>query len=110
MNIGLLAGASYAFYVQPRLRHDTKVITSALAAAFVLFRAESYTAKACRSTFWGKASEREVEERPLIYHRSREHMLRPWALRRTIGFGEFVLHMSKLGPISISGGQLTSVS
>ncbi|KAI0253974.1 hypothetical protein BJV78DRAFT_1097026, partial [Lactifluus subvellereus] len=86
VNIGLLAGASYAFYVQPRLRHDTKIITSALAAAFVLFRAESYTAKACRSTFSDKAAEREVEERPLIDRRGREHALRPCVLGGTIGF------------------------
>jgi hypothetical protein len=47
VNIGLLAGGSYAFYTQPKLRHDTKIITSAIVATFALFGAESYVARTC---------------------------------------------------------------
>jgi hypothetical protein len=109
VNIGLLAGTSYAFYIQPRLRRDTKLITSALVAALVLFSAETYATEACRSTPKCRAAERDIEERSAIYHRAREYVRRPGVLGGIVGLGKFVRYQ-EAGPIPIliSGGQLTS--
>jgi hypothetical protein len=76
VNIGLLAGGSYALYTRPRLRCDTKVIVSAMAATFALFGTERYAIKACQSSpknvqDWNKE---EGSEAALACHRVREHV------------------------------------
>lgn len=82
MNIGLLAGASYAFYTHPRLRRDTKAIISTIAATFALFSAESYAAE----TRQGKAAKRKArEEGGSVYRRVRERALRSGGLGGVVG-------------------------
>jgi len=49
VNIGLLAGGSYAFYTHPNLRRDTRIIASAAAATFALFGVETYAIKVCQN-------------------------------------------------------------
>jgi hypothetical protein len=88
VNISLLAGASYAFYTQPRFRRDTKVITTALVAAVMLFSAETYATEACQSTASCRAAERGIEDRPVSYRRAHEYALRPRVLGRMFGLGE----------------------
>ncbi|KAH9176434.1 hypothetical protein EDB89DRAFT_162504 [Lactarius sanguifluus] len=95
-NIGLLAGASYAFYTYPRLRRDTKVIISTLAATFALFGAESYAAEARQSKPEGKAAKRKAREEGSAYKPVIEHVLRPGGLSGLVG----LLNVGVLGVVS----------
>jgi len=87
VNIGLLAGASYAFYTHPRLRRDTKAIISTIAATFALFSAESYAvAEAPQIKSKGKAAKRKArEEGGPVYSRVRERALRSGGLGGAVG-------------------------
>ncbi|KAH9978531.1 hypothetical protein BGW80DRAFT_1165130 [Lactifluus volemus] len=104
VNISLLAGASYALYAPPRLRRDTKVITTALVAAVMLFGAETYATEACQSTARCRAAEREsrdIEHRSANYRRAHEYALRPRVIGRIFGLGESsVLRFMELKMIS----------
>ena len=84
-NIGLLAGASYAFYTHPRLRRDTRVIVSTIAAAFVLFGAESYVAEVRQIKSESKAAKRKAREEGSSYRRLGEHVLRSGGLSGAVG-------------------------
>jgi hypothetical protein len=59
VNIGLLAGGSYAFYTHPNLRRDTRIIASTAAATFALFGIETYAIKVCQNK---NATDRNDEE------------------------------------------------
>ncbi|KAI9463540.1 hypothetical protein BJY52DRAFT_1202861 [Lactarius psammicola] len=84
-NIGLLAGASYAFYTYPRLRRDTKVILSTITATFALFGAESYVAEARQRKSKGKAAKRNAREEDSVYRRVSERMLRSGGYSGLVG-------------------------
>jgi len=92
-NIGLLAGASYAFYTYPRLRRDTKVIVSTISAAFALFGAESYVAEARLIKSKGKAAKRKAREEGSVYRRMAEYVLKSGGLGGVVG----LLNVSVLG-------------
>ena len=97
MNISLLAGASYAFYIRPRLRGDIKVITTALVAAVMLFGAETYAIEARESAARCRAAERGIEDRSVNHRRAHEYALRPRVLGKIFGLGESsVLHFREL--------------
>lgn len=92
VNIGLLAGAARAFYVQPNLRRDTKVISSTAAATLTLLTAEGFLAEKYRKTPRGQDEERRAkEEGTLIYKHLREIILRPGVLGGLLGLGTFPL-------------------
>lgn len=88
VNIGLLAGGSYAFYSHPNLRRDTKIITSAMVASFALFGTESYAIKTCRNTPKGNVTDRKIDEgstAAFVYHCVREHVPRSGVFGGTAG-------------------------
>jgi hypothetical protein len=88
VNIGLLAGASRAFYINPRYRHDTTAISSTIAATIALLSAEGYAAEQYRKTPRGQEEERRAkEEGSLIYKHIREQILRPGVLGGLVGVG-----------------------
>ncbi|KAK7438041.1 hypothetical protein VKT23_018208 [Stygiomarasmius scandens] len=81
VNIGLLAGAARAFYTQPHLRRDTKVLASTAAATFALLSAEAFGVEQYRQTPRGREEERRArEEGSLLYQHARELILRPKVL------------------------------
>ncbi|KAF8274412.1 hypothetical protein EI94DRAFT_1794212 [Lactarius quietus] len=84
-NIGLLAGASYAFYTHPQLRRDTKVIISTVATAFALFGAESYAAEARQGKSEGKEGKRKAREEGSVYRRVGENVQRSGGLGGAVG-------------------------
>ncbi|KAJ7096437.1 hypothetical protein C8R44DRAFT_717981 [Mycena epipterygia] len=86
VNIGLMAGAARAFYVQPHYRHDTTVISSTVAATLAILSVEGYVAEAYRQTAAGQAEERRAkEEGALIYRHLRERILREGTLGGLVG-------------------------
>ncbi|KAI0266880.1 hypothetical protein BC834DRAFT_823290 [Gloeopeniophorella convolvens] len=97
VNVGLLAGASYAFYTQPQFRRDAKIVTSAIASVFALLGAEGYAAEIYRTTPEGKEAERKArKEGSLVYRHAREHILRPGVLGGLVGLA----NVGVLGTIS----------
>jgi len=86
VNVGLLAGASRAFYVNPHYRRDTTVISSTVAATVALLSAEGYAAEQYRKTPRGQDEERRAkQEGTLIYKHLREQILRPNVLGGLVG-------------------------
>lgn len=89
VNVGLLTYASYALYTQPRLRHDTRLLSSAAAGALLLFGAEGYAAERYRETPAGREEERRArKEGAVLYRHAREAVLRPGVLGGLLGFCE----------------------
>ncbi|KAJ7262290.1 hypothetical protein B0H12DRAFT_1231321 [Mycena haematopus] len=96
VNIGLLAGAARAFYVNPHYRRDTQVISTAVAATLAVFGVEAYTAEAYRRTAAGQEEERKAkEEGALIYRHVREQILRPGTLGGLLG----VINLAIIGSL-----------
>ncbi|KAF7361953.1 hypothetical protein MVEN_00540300 [Mycena venus] len=96
VNIGLLAGAARAFYVNPHYRRDTQVISSTVAATLAILGAEGYAAEAYRKTAAGQEEERKAkEEGALIYRHLREQILRPGTLGGLVG----IINLAILGTI-----------
>ncbi|KII92291.1 hypothetical protein PLICRDRAFT_467215 [Plicaturopsis crispa FD-325 SS-3] len=86
VNIGLLAGAGRAFYAQPHLRRDTKVISSTIAGALALLSVEGYAAEKYAQTPRGHAeAQRAKKEGSLIYKHLHEQVLRPGVLGGLVG-------------------------
>ncbi|ETW80714.1 hypothetical protein HETIRDRAFT_445244 [Heterobasidion irregulare TC 32-1] len=86
VNIGLFAGASYAYYTHPPLRRDARAIASTVAVAVALLGGEGYAAEQFRQTPQGKKEERRArEEGSLVYRHAREHILRPGVLGGIVG-------------------------
>ncbi|KAI0054972.1 hypothetical protein BV25DRAFT_323424 [Artomyces pyxidatus] len=86
VNVGLLAGASYAYYTEPRLRRDARAIASTVISAFAILGAEGYAADTYRRTPEGRTHERKVrEEGSAVYRYAREHVLRPGVLGGLLG-------------------------
>jgi len=101
VNIGLLAGGSYAFYTQPKLRHDTKMITSAIVATFALFGAESYVAQTCpRPLKENKAYRRGEEDRATSFVCHPAHEPEPMRMSRIV---EGTTGIVNAGVLSIVG-------
>ena len=88
MNIGLLAGAARAFYVNPGYRRDTKVLSTTAAATFALLGLEGYGAAWYANTPKGQAEAKKAkEEGTLVYRHAREQILRPGVLGGLLGLG-----------------------
>ncbi|KAJ7217016.1 hypothetical protein GGX14DRAFT_601723 [Mycena pura] len=86
VNVGLMAGAARAFYVNPHYRRDTTVISSVAAAALALLSVEGYAAEAYRETAAGREEERKArKEGALIYRHVKERILRPGTLGGLVG-------------------------
>ncbi|KAH7875178.1 hypothetical protein F5879DRAFT_888432 [Lentinula edodes] len=86
INLGLLAGASRAFYTQPNLRSDRKVIASTTAAALAILGVEGFAAEKYAQTPKGQNEARRAkEEGTLIYKHLRENILRPGVLGGLLG-------------------------
>jgi len=86
LNIGLLAGASRAFYTQPHLRSDRKLIASTAAATLAILGVEGFAAEKYAETDQGKAEARRAKkEGTLIYKHLRENILRPQVLGGLLG-------------------------
>ncbi|THH15476.1 hypothetical protein EW146_g5004 [Bondarzewia mesenterica] len=86
VNLGLFAGAGYAYYTHPSLRRDTKVIASTAAVAAVLLGGEGYAAEKFRESPRGQEEERKArKEGSLIYRHAREQILRPGVLGGIVG-------------------------
>ncbi|KAF5370896.1 hypothetical protein D9758_002036 [Tetrapyrgos nigripes] len=89
VNVGLLAGASRAFYTQPHLRRDTKAIAGTAAAAIALLSAETFAVEQYRQTPQGQEEERRArEEGTILYKHLREQILRPGVLGGLLGLGK----------------------
>jgi hypothetical protein len=89
VNIGLLASAGRAFYVNPQYRRDTAIISSTVAATITLLSLEGYAAEKYRNTPQGQEEERCAKaEGALIYKHAREHILRPGVLGGLVGASE----------------------
>ncbi|KAJ7502719.1 hypothetical protein B0H11DRAFT_1986098 [Mycena galericulata] len=92
VNIGLLAGAARAFYVQPHYRRDTTAISSTVAATLAILGVEGYAAEAYRKTAAGQEEERKAkEEGALIYRHVKEQILRPGTLGGLVGVINLVI-------------------
>ncbi|KAJ6499414.1 hypothetical protein C8R45DRAFT_982310 [Mycena sanguinolenta] len=86
VNIGLLAGAARAFYVNPHYRRDTQIISATTAATLAILGVEGYAAEAYRKTAAGQEEERRAkEEGAVIYRHLREQILRPGTLGGLLG-------------------------
>jgi hypothetical protein len=89
VNVGLLAGATRAFYTQPDLRRNTTVISSTAAAALGLLAIEGYAAEQYRQTPRGQDEERRArKEGSAFYKHSKEAILRPGVLGGLVGVGK----------------------
>ncbi|KAI0074153.1 hypothetical protein K474DRAFT_1665732 [Panus rudis PR-1116 ss-1] len=96
VNVGLISGAGYAFYTQPHLRRDKRLISSTVAGALALFGAEGYLAEKYRETPAGQEEERKArEEGAALYRVAKEHILRPGVLGGLVG----VLNAGILGTL-----------
>lgn len=96
VNVGLLAGASYAFYTHPHLRSDKQAIGGTLAAALVLSGVEGYAVERFRETPYGQEEERRAkQEGALLYRHAREAVLRPGVLGGLVG----VVNLGVLGTV-----------
>ncbi|KAJ7497183.1 hypothetical protein FB451DRAFT_1210419 [Mycena latifolia] len=96
VNIGLLAGAARAFYVQPHYRRDTTVISSTVAATLALLSVEGYAAEAYRKTAAGEEEERRAkQEGALLYRHAREQIMRPGTLGGLVG----IINLAILGAV-----------
>lgn len=100
MNIGLLAGGSYALYTRPRLRRDTRVIISVMATTFALFGAERHAIRSCRSSPKNVKDWNTEEGSGAACHRIREHVPGLGISGGATGLGKPHL-MHKLKPISV---------
>lgn len=81
-----MAGASRAFYTQPHLRRDTKVISSTVAATLAIFTAEGFAVEKYSQTPRGKAeAKRAKEEGTLLYKHAHEAILRPGVAGGIVG-------------------------
>ena len=84
MNVGLLSGATYAFYTRPELRRDVRIVWSAVAASLAILSGEAYIAKAHH-----RGSEEKGHtlrnERSILYPHVREVILRPGVLGGFLG-------------------------
>ncbi|KAI0815221.1 hypothetical protein BC629DRAFT_1579714 [Irpex lacteus] len=86
VNVGLLGFASYSLYTKPHLRRDTKLLSSAAAAALALLSAEGYAAEKYRETPAGQEEERRArKEGAALYRVARENLLRPGVLGGLVG-------------------------
>lgn len=106
VNIGLLAGATRAFYTQPHLRSDRKFIASTAAAALAILGVEGFAAEKYHQTPQGQEEARLAKkEGTIIYKVSilaiglsilipfkhlRENVLRPGVLGGFLGLGKSV--------------------
>ncbi|KAJ7078947.1 hypothetical protein B0H15DRAFT_859876 [Mycena belliarum] len=96
VNIGLMAGAARAFYVQPLYRRDTTIISSTVAAALAILSVEGYAAEAYRKTAAGQEEERRAkEEGAVLYRHAREQILRPGTLGGLVG----IINLAILGTV-----------
>ncbi|KAI0051629.1 hypothetical protein FA95DRAFT_243749 [Auriscalpium vulgare] len=97
VNVGLLAGTSYALYTEPRFRRDPRILSSTVVATLALFSAEGYAAESFRKTPAGREEERKAKEKgSLVYRNSREHILRPGVLGGLVG----LVNVGVLGTVS----------
>ncbi|KAF8919976.1 hypothetical protein CPB85DRAFT_1248751 [Mucidula mucida] len=86
VNIGLIAGASRAFYTDPSLRRDARAISATAAATLALLTAEGYAAEKYHETPRGQAElSRAKEEGTLLYRHLSEQVLRPGVLGGLLG-------------------------
>ncbi len=86
VNIGLIAGASRAFYTDPSLRRDARAISATAAATLALLTAEGYAAEKYHETPRGLAElSRAKEEGTLLYRHLSEQVLRPGVLGGLLG-------------------------
>ncbi|KAF5389346.1 hypothetical protein D9757_004367 [Collybiopsis confluens] len=63
INVGLLAGATRAFYTQPQLRNDRRIIASAVAATLVTLGVEGFAAEKYAQTPQGQAEARRARKK-----------------------------------------------
>lgn len=85
-----MAGTAYAYYSQPHLRRDTKIISSTVIGGLILLGGEGYLAEAYRTTAQGQEEERRArEEGSVIYRHLREQVLRPGVLGGLVGLGAY---------------------
>jgi len=86
VNVGLITAVGRAFYTQPHLRHDTKVISSTVAGALALMTAEGYASEQYRQTPSGQAEERRArEEGSVLYKHLHQQILRPGVAGGLVG-------------------------
>ncbi|KAJ7680212.1 hypothetical protein DFH06DRAFT_1162282 [Mycena polygramma] len=96
VNIGLLAGAARAFYVQPHYRRDTTIVSTAVVSTIAILGVEGYAAEAYRKTAAGQEEERRAkEEGAAVYRLLREQILRPGTLGGLVG----LINLGILGAI-----------
>lgn len=86
VNIGLLLGASRAFYTQPHLRSDYRVIASTATGAIAIVSLEGLATEQYSKTDRGRReAERAKHEGTLLYRNTQELLLRPGVLGGLVG-------------------------
>lgn len=72
--------------MEPRLRRDTKVVSSTVASALAILAVQGYAAEKYAETEQGRAeAKRAKQEGTLIYKHLREQILRPGVLGGILG-------------------------
>lgn len=85
----------------PRLRRDTKVIVSTIAATFALFGAEGYAVEARRGKSGVKAGKRKAREDGSVYGRVGEHVLSSGGLSGVVGLRKSVCFYAQATSVNL---------
>jgi hypothetical protein len=85
----------------PRLRRDTKVIVSTIAAAFALFGAEGYAVEARQGKSEAEAGKRKAREDGSGYRRAGERVLRSGGLSEVVGLCKSVCFYAQATGINL---------
>lgn len=86
VNVGILGFTSYSLYMKPHLRRNTKLLSSAAAAALALLSADDYTAEKYSEAPAGQEEGgRAKKGGAVVYRVVRETLLRPDVLGVLVG-------------------------
>ncbi|KAI0796393.1 hypothetical protein BC629DRAFT_1505245 [Irpex lacteus] len=86
VNVGILGFTSYSRYMKPYLRRDTRLLSSAAAAALALLSADDYNAeKYCEAPAGQEEKGCARKEGAVVYRVARDNLLRPDVLGVLVG-------------------------
>ncbi|KAA1472860.1 hypothetical protein DENSPDRAFT_839246 [Dentipellis sp. KUC8613] len=101
VNIGLLSGAGYLYYTEPRLRNHARTISCILASSLAVLALEGYVTESYGNSLEGQKLEEEAQrEGSVVYRSARQHLLWPRVLGGVIGLVNLAV-LSSLGYICV---------